>query len=107
MHNFLETAINWTEIPAWLAFFVVVLILFPAALFRRPRPIAGALIVVLTWVMGLHLWTWGAYVTFEAWGLGWLLFGVFFLVLDHCSWEFSLWLSTSALMPTRAGCCYR
>ena len=66
---------------AWIGLTIVILILFPLAIFRRTRGFAGACIYFFSWIVGITTWFLGAAAAFFAWSwwgliIGIILFGV-------------------------------
>lgn len=78
MHALLESAVDWTEVPAWLCFYGTIVVLLPLAIFRRLRAGVGSVVMFATIPMGLHVWLLSCLLTYDAWGLGTLIVGALF-----------------------------
>lgn len=60
----------------WIALAVVILILSPMAIFKRARGLAAAGLMIASFVFGVTLWLFGALMTYEMLGAGWMIAGI-------------------------------
>jgi hypothetical protein len=79
MLYFLDLALEFIPVVVWITTLVSLLVLAPLGFFLRTRAIAGAGLIVASWVLGVILWAYGVLFTYTLWGWPALIIGLLFV----------------------------
>ena len=74
-----ERVYDWLLVINSIAFFIVIVVLLPLAIFRRTRAFAGGGIFISSYIFGLTLWVWSLLISYTLWGVVGVAVGLLFM----------------------------